>query len=93
MRLRDYLIRPVSTSTEPSGQYNLQLEAYNLAVNLINRMTHPIPTVCDIDAIRQEIEQLPEVEYDGRWEVFPCWKGMKEKVLNIIDSHTKGEKE
>ena len=39
MRLSDYLIRPISTSTEPSGQYELQLEAYNLAVNLINGIT------------------------------------------------------
>lgn len=38
MRLSDYLIRPVSTSTEPSGQYNLQLEAYNLAVKLMNKV-------------------------------------------------------
>ena len=51
MRISDYLIRPISTSTEPSGQYNLQLEAYNLAVNALNRMTSPKvdnATPCDV---------------------------------------------
>ena len=79
MRLSDYLIRPINTSTEQSGQYNLQLEAYNLAVNLINRMTQP--TVCDIEQIRAEIAD--------RLGLLDC----KKDILAIIDKYTKGDKE
>lgn len=44
------------------------------------------PTVCDIDAIRDEIKQLQDewfAETDGWW----CY----EKVLRIIEKYTKGE--
>ena len=86
MKISDYLIRPVSTSTEPSGQYNLQLEAYNMAVKLINRMTQPTePTVCDIDAILDEIQ----AEKKGFPPSADYYKALS-KVYEIIIKHTKG---
>jgi len=60
MRLSDYLIRPISTSTVPSGQYNLQLEAYNLAVNLLNKFTSPI---ADTDDMSESVINLMVQEY------------------------------
>ena len=83
MRISDYLIRPISTSTEPSGQYNLQLEAYNLAVNLINGMTQPVTEVCDIERISDEINKLKKVS-DGN----KVYVGIND-VFEIIDKYTK----
>lgn len=86
MRLSDYLIRPISTSTEPSRQYEKQLEVYNLAVNLINRMTHPIPAVCDTEKIRTEIyKNSVQMHFDGNFYI------KMDEVLKIIDKYMKGE--
>lgn len=87
MRISDYLIRPTSTSTEPSGQYNLQLEAYNLAVNALNRMTSPKvdnATTDDavLDKIRAEIADLDDAEYE-----FEGYYKAVNDALQIIDKY------
>ncbi len=82
MRLSDYLIRPVNTSTEQSGQYNLQLEAYNLAVNLINNITSPTAHIlgqikADTKALDTDCNVVYAIAIDD--------------VLQIIDKYTRGQ--
>lgn len=89
MRLSDYLIRPVSTSTEPSGEYEKQLEAYNLAVNLINRMTHPIPKDYEhvLEQIRAEIEACREDEEPHLCDYRHYRNEGIDKALEVIDKY------
>ena len=80
----DELIEECHTIPDPKGKY--------FCLDIIEKYEiEEAQTACDINAIKNEIKQLPEVEYDGKWETYPCWKGMKEKVLQIIDKYTKGE--
>ena len=49
------------------------------------------PTVCDIEQIRQEIEQIP-IPFDDRDSavVQDVENMIKDRVLQIIDKYTKG---
>ena len=51
------------------------------------------PTVCDIEQIRAEIAELRDSEQHGNTVTLYCWDTMKDRVLQIIDRHTKGDKE